>query len=441
MLGYGFPLASFQKGVSKRPDVIAVDAGSTDAGPQKLGAGVVSVSRLATKKDLVPILTSGHELDIPVIIGSAGGAGAREHVEWTLEIIEEIVREQDLSFDTAIIRADIDRETLHRKLDENRIAPFGPVPALTHDAIDDASRIVGQMGCEPIIDALRRGARLIVAGRAYDPALFAALPIERGFDPALAYHLGKILECGALCAEPGTPKDSIIGHLRDDHFLVETLDDARRCYETSVAAHTLYEKSHPYLLQGPGFELDLSGSVFEQYSDKSVKVSGSRSSIAEEYTIKLEGASRVAFRTIVIAGARDPILIQNIDEITRDVVAQMRDYYREIPRSEYEILFRIYGKNAVMGRLEPCPEPGHEIGILMEVVASTQDLADTICATARSTLLHYPYAGRKSTAGNLAFPYSPSDIQCGPVYKFTVYHLARVDDPCEFFETEYRTLA
>jgi hypothetical protein len=440
MLGYGFPLTSFQRGVARRPDVIAVDAGSTDAGPQKLGAGVVSVSRLATKKDLVPILTSGRELDIPVIVGSAGGAGAREHVEWTLEIIEEIVRERGLAFDAAVIRADVDRHVLHRKLDEKRIAPFGPVPELTHDAIDGASRIVGQMGCEPIIEALRRGAKLVVAGRAYDPALFAALPIERGFDPALAYHLGKILECGALCAEPGTPKDSIIGHLRDDHFLVETLDDARKCYETSVAAHTLYEKSHPYLLQGPGFELDLSGCVFEQHGDNGVKVSGSRITVAREYTIKLEGASRVAFRTIVIAGARDPILIQNIDAITRDVVAQMRDYYREIPPSEYEILFRIYGKDAVMGRLEPCGEPGHEIGILMEVVASTQDLADTICATARSTLLHYPYPGRKATAGNLAFPYSPSDIRCGPVYKFTVYHLVRVEDPCELFETEYRTL-
>ena len=440
LLGYGFPLASFQKGVAKQPDVIAVDAGSTDAGPQKLGAGVVSVSRLATKKDLLPILTSGRELGIPVIIGSAGGAGAREHVEWTLEIIEEIASERGLAFDTAIIRADIDRDTLHRKLDEDQTSPLGPVPELTHDSIDDASRIVGQMGCEPIIDALRHGAQLIVAGRAYDPALFAALPIEDGFDPALAFHLGKILECGALCAEPGTPKDSIIGTLADDHFIVETLDDARKCYTTSVAAHTLYEKSHPYILQGPGIELDLSGCVFEQYTDNSVKVSGSRSRVPEQYTIKLEGASRVAFRTIVIAGVRDPILIQNIDEITQGVIEQMHDYYREIPRSEYEILFRIYGKNAVMGRLEPCGEPGHEIGILMEVVAATQDLANTICATARSTLLHYPYAGRKSTAGNLAFPYSPSDIQCGPVYKFTVYHLVHVGDPCELFETEYRTL-
>jgi hypothetical protein len=42
---------------------------------------------------------------------------------------------------------------------------------------------------------------------------------------------------------------------------------------------------------------------------------------------------------------------------------------------------------------------------------------------ARSTLLHYGYAGRKATAGNLAFPYSPSDIEVGGVYEFSVYCL------------------
>jgi hypothetical protein len=232
LLGYGFPETSFRKGLERRPDVIAVDAGSTDAGPQKLGAGTGIVSRQATKKDLLSILAGGHEQRIPVIIGSAGGAGARSHVEWSMDVIEEIVRERRLSFETAVIYADIDRDYLHRSLDDNKIEPLGPVPELTHSAIDGAVRIVGQMGCEPIIDALDHGAQLIVAGRAYDPAPFAALPVRDGFDPALAMHLGKILECGALCAEPGTTKDAILGYLREDHFVVEALDDSRRCHPT-----------------------------------------------------------------------------------------------------------------------------------------------------------------------------------------------------------------
>ena len=88
-----------------------------------------------------------------------------------------------------------------------------------------------------------------------------------------------------------------------------------------------------------------------------------------------------------------------------------------------------YGINAVMGDAEPlAQERGHEVGVLFEAVADTQELADRICSTLRSTFLHFGYQGRKSTAGNLAFPYAPSDISFGPVYEFSVYHLMDIDD-------------
>ena len=87
-----------------------------------------------------------------------------------------------------------------------------------------------------------------------------------------------------------------------------------------------------------------------------------------------------------------------------------------------------------MGELEPLRDLNpHEIGLVIEVVAATQALADTICSFARSTLLHFGYPGRKSTAGNLAFPYSPSDISHGVVYEFSLYHLMTVDDPLSLF--------
>jgi hypothetical protein len=50
--------------------------------------------------------------------------------------------------------------------------------------------------------------------------------------------------------------------------------------------------------------------------------------------------------------------------------------------------------------------------------------------------LHFGYPGRISTAGNLALLYSPSDIQCGKVYVFNVYHLMEVDDPKGLFPVE-----
>jgi len=77
------------------------------------------------------------------------------------------------------------------------------------------------------------------------------------------------------------------------------------------------------------------------------------------------------------------------------------------------------------------------LGIVIETVAKTQEIANTICSFARSTMLHYGYEGRISTAGNLAFPYSPSDFKAGEVYIFSIYHLIEVDDPKELFQIEY----
>lgn len=42
-------------------------------------------------------------------------------------------------------------------------------------------------------------------------------------------------------------------------------------------------------------------------------------------------------------------------------------------------------------------------------------------------MLHCDYEGRKSSAGNVAFPFSPSDIHVGAVYEFSVFHLAKTD--------------
>ncbi|MDL2279147.1 hypothetical protein LJC15_00590 [Desulfovibrio sp. OttesenSCG-928-G11] len=101
---------------------------------------------------------------------------------------------------------------------------------------------------------------------------------------------------------------------------------------------------------------------------------------------------------------------------------------------DFKLNFLIYGKNGVMG-LFPGLEnkSGHELAVIIEAVAQSQEQADTICGFARSTLLHFGYEGRISTAGNLALPFSPSDFQAGAVYEFCVYHLMRVTDPAACF--------
>ncbi|MCK1993295.1 DUF1446 domain-containing protein [Peribacillus muralis] len=438
MLGYGFPKESFLKGIEENPHAIVVDAGSTDAGPHKLGEGVAIVSRRAAKKDIELLIGSAINKSIPVIIGSAGGAGAKVHVEWTLEIIEEVLKENGLDAKLGVIWADFEQSEILDALEQNRITPLGKnVKPLTRVILEDTNNIVAQMGHEPILEALHNDCDIIVCGRAYDPSPFAAVGIYYGMDKGLSYHLGKILECGALCAEPGTTKDCILGTLTVDSLRVKSLNPARVCSQTSVAAHTFYEKDHPFILHGPGFVLDFEDCEFNTIEEGVIEVRNSKFLEAKDYYIKLEGARKVAYRTFVIAGIRDPLLIQSIEDIEANIKRQTTEYYPEINPDSYSINFYNYGKDAVMGSTEPVPFNGHEIGVLFEVIADTQELANSICATVRSTFLHYGYEGRKSTAGNLAFPFAPSDIEFGPVYEFSVYHLMKVEDGLSPFKIQY----
>ena len=453
ILGYGFPEASFAEGMKRKPHAIAVDAGSTDPGPYYLGAGKSFTDRAGVKRDMEYMIKAGIEHNIPVIIGSAGGSGANAHLDWNVEIVREIAREQGLSFKLGVIGAQIDKDTVLKHYKEGRLKKMHSSPLPSATQIATSSNIVAQMGIEPFIKALDMGAQVIVAGRAYDPAVFACLAVKNGFDEGLAMHMGKILECATIAAVPGSGSDCMLGTLGPDYFVVEPLSDVRKCTTLSVAAHTLYEKSDPTKLPGPGGVLDLTRCVFEQVSENSVKVSRTRFIPDNEYFIKLEGAALKGYRTVSIATAADPIFIQDIENITSKVKERVKSNFASIDAEDYFLDFKIYGKNGVMGMFDSQINKASatqakasqsqcsgtrfstpaEVAIVIEAVAASQDIANTICSFARSSLLHFGYDGRKSTAGNLAFPFSPSDFEAGEVYEFSVYCLMPSPDPCQYF--------
>jgi hypothetical protein len=438
ILGYGFPLASFEAGMARKPHLIAVDAGSTDPGPYYLGAGISFTDRGAVKRDLEIMLCAGVPNKIPVVIGTAGGSGAEPHLAWCRDIVEEIAREKKLSFRMALIHAELDKGFIKEEFKQGHISPLEPAPPLIEAEIDASTHIVAQMGIEPFIKAMGEEVDVILAGRTYDPVCFAALPIMRGYDRALSLHLGKILECASICATPGSGSDCMFGYIGEDHFRVEPLNPIRKCTTLSVAAHTLYEKTNPYILPGPGGHLDLHNTRFEQETDSIVRVSGTRFVPGTINTVKLEGAKPIGFRTVSIAGSRDPVMISKIDAIIGGVKERVADNFKDTLK-DYRLSFNIYGRDGVMGNLEPTPstEGVHELGIIIEAIAPTQHQADTICAFARSTMLHYGYEGRRSTAGNLAFPYSPSDFHAGEVYVFSVYHLLDLKTNADLFPIDY----
>jgi hypothetical protein len=431
ILGYGFPEESFARGMAKDPHLIACDAGSTDPGPHYLGSGKSFTDRAFVKTDLRFMLIEGVRRGIPVVVGSAGGSGAAPHLAWCRAIIEEIAAEEGLSFTMGVISSDVEKETVKAALAQGRITALPFVPPLTEQDIDDSLHIVAQIGCEPLQKALAASCGVVLAGRCYDPANFAALPLMKGFDHGLALHMGKILECGAIAAAPGSGADCAFGTLFDDRFVLEALNPKRRFTRESAAAHTLYEKSDPYRLPGPGGSLDLTGCSFTDLGDGRVEVRGSRHEPTPAYWVKLEGARKIGCRSISIAGTRDPIMIRDIDSILEAVRQQARSLAGD--RLRGELYFHVYGKNGVMGPMEPVTRTlSHELGMVIEAISPTQDEADSLVSVTRSTLLHYGYPGRISTAGNLAFPFSPSDVSMGSVYGFSLYHLMRIEDPAGF---------
>lgn len=445
ILGYGYPEASLEEARARSPHVIAVDAGSTDGGPYYLGiepetiraTGQGSAMMEFVGRDVGPLLELACAAEIPLLVGSAGFAGGNLHLAGASIVFQKAAAARGLRFRMATIQAEVDRAHVKERLRAGQIEPLGPAPELTEEEVDSAVRIVAQMGVEPFIAALEQGAQVVLAGRANDPSMFAALPLMHGFDKGLAMHMAKILECGAIAAEPGSGSDGLLGTLRRDSFSLAALSPERRCTVKSVAAHSLYEKSDPMHIYGPGGVTDLSSVRFEQQDERTVRVRGSRFTATPRYQLKLEGSKRVGYRAVGMSGVRDPGTIAHLDEIIEAARAGVDAKFSDLPPDDYSLSFRVYGRDAVMGRLEPYRGPlPHEVGLVVEAVAKTQALATGLCGQARSIMLHHGFAGRKSTAGNLAFPFSPLDIPAGPVYAFNIYHLMDEPDPLRHFPIE-----
>lgn len=331
MLGYGLStphsaaaLSLAQSTHPTTPIALILDSGSTDSGPEKLALGTMSVPREAYKRDLWKLVRLSREYGVKVVFSSAGGSGTDECVGAMVDVVEEISAEEGIKLQIVAVYSNICKSFVTQRLGDGMIVGCGRyVPALTQEKVDKTSVIMAQIGPEPILDAMQRypDFDVLVVGRSYDPAPYIAYAAWVSNTPLTPIstsssdwnrllgglvHAGKILECGGLCAVPKS-NGAMATIYSDGSFVVRPTDPGSRCTSISVAVHTLYEKSRPDVLLGPGGYLDLSGMKTQQLDDgKSVRVSGGVFCSSRDdggglgYTVKLEGAEVVGYRSMMM---------------------------------------------------------------------------------------------------------------------------------------------
>ena len=244
--------------------------------------------------------------------------------------------------------------------------------------------------------------------------------------------MGKILECGAFSAEPFA-MDVMLGTVHEDPFVLEPGSLGRRASVKSVAAHSLYERENPFIQGGPGHELDLSGCSFVgRRRAPGPGARGTRPADGGLLGQARRGAAAWVIRSVSIAGVRCPTMIARIGDLLEEARAGALEYYgREDPK----ITFHVYGRDGVMQKREPAEElasdgtrPGDRRRGGRSGDSRTGPATRSAARCCTGTI-----PASINTSGNLAFPYSPSELDAAQFTSSRAYHLMKAASPTELF--------
>lgn len=438
-MGYGnVSRELIKEGLKYDPHIIVGQGTSTDPGPGYLGSDDIFgyVGKSNKKRDIGLILEAAVEKSIPFIFSGGSPSGSNAQLEGVLRIVNEICTEKGYKLKVAVIRGELEKNyvkskikqgvRIQRLVDSDRLSEV-----LSVDDINQAKRIVSQMGPEPIMKALEMGVDGVITGRALDIGLHMAFPLLNGFNKGLVAHMAKTIECGALCADPPI-NENIFAILKQDYFLVFPPNPEKKCTIRSVASHAFYERPDISKEINPGGYLDISQAKFEQVDRRTVRVSNGKW-VPMPYTVKIEGVKIAGYRTVTVAGIRDDNLIKQIDWFIDDIRKRTVDKFGGI--SHFDLFFHVYGKDAVLGISEPKDlMTSDELCIVVDVIAPDPEISNAICAYVRGRMFFNDYPGRTSTAGNIATLFSPADIQMGESYVWNIWHSLPLEDPCEPFK-------
>jgi len=436
-LGLNYDPVALQRGIAARPDIIAIDGGSTDSGPSYLGRGVSKYARSSTKIEWAGLMEARAKAGCPLVIGTAGTCGTDSAVAWMLDITREIASEQGRPLKIAVLHSSQHPATIAQAYAEGRISPLSHAPDIDADIIKSCTNIVALAGAEQITAALNTGADIIIAGRTTDTAIIAALPLQKGCHAGGAWHGAKIGECGALCAT--NPQSGVVMIDFDAKgFTVTPMADNAKATPHTVSAHMLYENSDPFILLEPGGHLDVTAARYQAIDDKSVRVEGSEWIASDRYTVKLEGARGAGYQTVLMALLRDAHYVENAEIWAKDIIAKCTA--KAIARldtttNDFNIEIRIIGKTASFGALETNTTLPPEAGAIGIVTAKTDALSQEIGKLLNPYLLHHPLTLEEEVP-TFAFLFSPAEMPRGQTYAFVLNHVLELDDPMDAFTLE-----
>lgn len=435
-IGLGFDQAALRRGMGMRPDIIAVDGGSTDSGPYYLGTGTSKYSRDATKAEWRALMAARAKAGVPLVVGSAGTCGTDSTVDWMYDITEEIAKELGQRVRVARVYSSQPADRVQAALGTGAIRPLEPSQPVDATTLRDCTNIVALAGAEQIAAALDTGADIVIAGRTTDTATIAALPIRRGDHVGAAWHGAKIGECGALCSTHPTSGVVIID-FDQFGFVVEPMAEGAKCTPHSVSAHMLYENADPFILHEPGGHLDVSRATYEQIDPRRVRVRGS-DWVPGPYTVKLEGAGVDGYQSTIMALLREPRYVEHAEAWVARLDTFLKGEIETrmgLSSSAYHLDFRIIGKSATLGALETATGNPVEVGVLLIATAGTQETAREIVQLANPFMLHYPL-GDDEPQATFAFPFSPAEGDRGALYGFRLNHVMTLDDAMSAFRIE-----
>ena len=428
-LGLGYERAALARGVANRPDIIAVDGGSTDSGPSYLGRGVSKYSRSSTKAEWRELMQARAEAGVPLVIGTAGTCGADAAVDWLFEITAELAADLGQNLRVTRLYCGQNAAFLAEALAAGRIAQLPAAPPISPEILAECSNIVALAGAEQIQAALATGADIVIAGRTTDTAIIAALPLLRGDQAGAAWHGAKVGECGAI-ATTNPASGCIQIEFDAQGFTFTPLGTSARATPYTVSAHMLYENSDPFILYEPGGYLDVTEARYAALNDREVRVEGSVW-VPRPYTVKLEGARVAGYQTVALALLRDARYVEGARAWADAVIAQTHARVAAqlgLAADVYDFEIRLIGIDATLGALENRRPLPAEVGALAIVTAPTEALATEIAKMANPYLLHHALE-EDEPMPTFAFPFSPAEMSRGALYEFCLHHVLHTDDP------------